>query len=205
MRDSLYLIVVALVFTLAVSFDSPIKVCRADDGKAFLKIEGQFIHSLTLEDAQGKAIALVASLENRETMFRQSSAAKPPCFSEYILLPAENQTVPLAPDKYRWNSVIVRDRDKDLKFYTQNQIGDWFYLRTGVTKTLSIGAPLRQSLRVSRSGALLSLDYKLLGAGGEEYRPYLSLPSQRSQRPEAPGLSIYKVDEEILADSFQYG
>jgi len=173
--------------------------------KAQLKIEGKFILSLVLEDERGQPITLVSS-EGAEVTINRSAQAEPKSATEFINLPAEGQTVSLAPGRYRWNSVIVTDKSKGVKFSAQNRRGDWFYLNRGATKTLKIGGSLQQKVIISRSGAVLDLTYRLLGAGGEEYSPHQSLPSpQKSERPEPPQLSIYKADTKIHSGSFRYG
>ena len=178
---------------------------QADVATAQLAIEGKFILSLVLEDERAQPIALVSS-EGAEVTINRSAQAEPKSATELINLPAEGQTVSLAPGRYRWNSVIVTDKGKGVKFSGQNRRGDWFYLNRGATKTLEIGGPLQQKVIISRSGAVLDLSYKLLGAGGEEYSPHQSLPSpQKSERPEPPQLSIYKADAKIHSGSFRYG
>jgi len=178
---------------------------KADPEKARLKIDGSFILSLVLEKEQGRPIAIVSSKGDYEIAFSRPDQAEPQMTTDFVTLPPEDWTVSLAPGRYRWNSVIVRDQSGNLKFSAHNLNNDWFVLSKGVTKTLKIGAPLKQILKVSRSGALLNFDYKLLGAAGESYTPHQSIPSQPSERPKAPDLSITRADEIIHSGSFRYG
>ena len=62
---------------------------------------------------------------------------------------------------------------------------------------LKIGGPLRQDLRVERHGRTLRLSHRLLGQGGEQYRPV--------RRGEAPGFTVYRADRKIASGQFEYG
>lgn len=210
MRDFHHLIALAVVFALAASFGSHLNTCRADgrrtdSGTAHLKIEGESILSLVLLDEHNEPITFVSSMKDYKVAFAPTTRAKPLNPADFITLP-RGQILSLAPGRYRWSSVIVQEKDKGLKFSAHNRHGDCFVLNSGTTKILKIGAPLHQSLSVSRSGAILSVDYKLHGAGNEEYRPIIPSPSQRqSEAPKAPELLIYEADEKISSGYFRYG
>ncbi|OHB54495.1 MAG: hypothetical protein A2173_05745 [Planctomycetes bacterium RBG_13_44_8b] len=62
---------------------------------------------------------------------------------------------------------------------------------------LKIGAPLKQSVEVERQGRVLTLNYKLLGAGGENYS------FERRDKP--PIFTVYKADKEIASGNFEFG
>ncbi|MDH4158604.1 MAG: hypothetical protein OEW00_15150 [candidate division Zixibacteria bacterium] len=206
MRNSHNLVRILLVLFLVVG------ICRAneeadspgtDAQKAQLAIAGKSILTLVLENEQAQPIALVASMEDYEVIISRPAEAGAPKPVEFVKLPADGGTVSLTPGRYRWNSVVLRDESKKLKFSARNQRGDWFDLSPGSTSTLEIGGPLRQSLKVSRSGALLNFEYKLLGAAGEEYSPVR--PESVRQQTERPELSIYKANRRISGGSFRYG
>lgn len=205
------LITFIVVLCLSICHGSHFGICRADAQtdepqaeaeKAYLKIEGKFILSLVLVDQHGQPIAIVSSKQGSEVIIHDSNPQKPVV---YITLPAEDSVVSLAPGNYHWNSVIVTDESRNLKFMARNRRSDWFKLNKGCTEILKIGAPLQQSLKVSRSGAFLNFDYKLLGAGGEEYSPRSSSLLRPLDKPKAPEFSIYKSNDKIYSGSFKYG
>jgi hypothetical protein len=169
--------------------------------KAQLKIEGKFILSLVLEDERGQPITLVSS-EGAEVTINRSAQAEPKSATEFINLPAEGQTVSLAPGRYCWNSVTVSDETKKLKFGTNQASMEWIDLRAGSTTTLRIGGPLKHTVRIGRVGGVLNLDYALLGAAGEKYLPVTAEPSDR---PKAPDFAVTKGSDKIFSGSFRYG
>lgn len=60
-----------------------------------------------------------------------------------------------------------------------------------------VGAPLKQTVRVQRRGRSLTLDYELIGVGGENYT------SESRNKP--PRFTIYRGEKEIASDKFQFG
>lgn len=62
---------------------------------------------------------------------------------------------------------------------------------------LKVGAPLSQKIDVERNGAILELDYKLTGIGGESY----THPDGRKK----PGFTVYKGDKVVTSGEFEYG
>ena len=77
---------------------------------------------------------------------------------------------------------------------TQNP---WITVAAGEPAILKVGAPLKQTLEAKRRGKVLTLDYKLLGVGGEGYAC-----EDRSKRPR---FAAYKGDQEIASGQFEYG
>lgn len=79
----------------------------------------------------------------------------------------------------------------------------WFTLARRFTLTpespyqLKVGAPLKPSVRATRWGRFLRLDYQLVDAGR---RPYRS-----EQRTNPPRFTVYRGDREIGSGSFEYG
>jgi len=62
---------------------------------------------------------------------------------------------------------------------------------------LKVGAPLKPSVKVARWGRFLTLDYRLLDAGGRVY-----FGEQSTSRPQ---FTVYRGDREIGSGSFEYG
>ena len=58
------------------------------------------------------------------------------------------------------------------------------------------GGPLEQRIKVQRKGQLLTMDYELIGAGGEKYR---------FESMHRPTFTIYKGDTEIDSGKFEFG
>ncbi len=72
-----------------------------------------------------------------------------------------------------------------------------FDIKEGQATVLQLGAPLSQTVNVSRRGNSLVLNYKLQGIGGESYFP--------DERGSAPKCAIYQGGKEIANCSFKYG
>ena len=68
---------------------------------------------------------------------------------------------------------------------------------SGQTKTLKIGAPLKQVINASRQGRNLVMNYELIGMGGEKYT------SRNRNKP--PTFTVYKGEKEIASEKFEYG
>ena len=62
---------------------------------------------------------------------------------------------------------------------------------------LKVGAPLKQELRVQRQGRFLSLEYELLGAGGERYAP--------ARREKPPRFTVSRGERQITSGELEYG
>jgi len=58
------------------------------------------------------------------------------------------------------------------------------------------GGPLVQRIKVQRKGQLLTMDYELIGAAGEEYR---------FEMTHRPAFTVFKGDKEITSGKFQFG
>jgi hypothetical protein len=63
--------------------------------------------------------------------------------------------------------------------------------------TLKIGGPLKQTVKVSREGRILVMNYKLLGIGGEQYT--------NGSRADPPTFAVYRGDKWIASDKFEFG
>jgi hypothetical protein len=73
----------------------------------------------------------------------------------------------------------------------------WFTLTPETPQQLKVGAPLKPSVKVTRRGRFLTLDYQLLDAGGRVYRG--------GQSVNRPRFMVYRGDREIGSGSFEYG
>ncbi len=72
-------------------------------------------------------------------------------------------------------------------------------VKEGQETVLKLGAPLVNSVKISRRGSSLNMNYSLKGQGGETYSP----PSyDRKTRPE---FAVYQGDRKIGAGQFQFG
>ena len=104
-----------------------------------------------------------------------------------------NESIKVAPGKYRIS---------ELELQGGYQIGGGgpdrqITVEEGKPATLKVGGPLSQSVKVSRQGSWLKLDYKLEGIGGEQYSD--------SQREKAPTFAVYQGDVQIGNGTFAYG
>ena len=73
----------------------------------------------------------------------------------------------------------------------------WVTVTSGGPATLKIGGPLKQTVKVSREGRVLVMNYELLGIGGEQYTS--------GDRREPPTFVVYKADKKIASDNFEFG
>jgi hypothetical protein len=67
------------------------------------------------------------------------------------------------------------------------------------TAVLDVGGPLTNSVTASRQGQDLTLDYCLVGAGGQAYQ----LAARDPTKP--PAFAIYKGDKKIASGDFEFG
>lgn len=79
----------------------------------------------------------------------------------------------------------------------------WARTRSGVNPEkideLKAAAPLNHSVRISRAGRVLKLDYKLIGSDGKKYN--LWDISDKSK----PTVTIYNNNEKVCEDKFEFG
>jgi hypothetical protein len=64
---------------------------------------------------------------------------------------------------------------------------------------LNVGGPLTNTVRASRHGPDLRLDYLLAGAGGETYQ------MAKQDRSKPPGFAIYHGEKKMATGDFEYG
>jgi len=110
-------------------------------------------------------------------------------------------TVDIPVGSYSPSSILLKQGDTEAYQYNSSQpvSGSWIVVKTNAPVVLNVGGPLTNSVTATREGQDLSLDYKLIGAGGATYR----LLNQDSSKP--PKFTIYKSDREIASDNFQFG
>jgi hypothetical protein len=132
-----------------------------------LNIVGESIEKLTLEDRAG--------------ITRQLSHPGP-----NVSLPAGQYQVTQVElkDGYRW---------------TADGAGEYesFRLAPGEPYQLRVGAPLNPSVKVTRHGRLLNMDYQLLDAAGRNY--------SGPERSDPPRFTVFKDGRMIGSGSFEYG
>jgi len=142
-------------------------------GACELDIEGSHISRLTLESQDGR-IRHIASPGPRLSL-----PAGKYCVRQ-VNLEGGYQFIDLSDTVPRWLTLARR-----------------FTLTPESPYQLKVGAPLKPSVRVTRWGRFLRLDYQLLDAGR---RPYRS-----EQRTNPPWFTVYQGDREIGSGSFEYG
>ncbi len=75
----------------------------------------------------------------------------------------------------------------------------WLAVDPNAPATLSVGAPLRQVIEISRRGSIMVLAYELIGQGGEHY----SIDPGRGRR--APAFAVYRGDRKVASGDFEFG
>jgi hypothetical protein len=80
---------------------------------------------------------------------------------------------------------------------------EFFELTPGRPTVLTVGAPLSPTVKVTRQGPYLALDYELLDAGGRSYRKASDASSPG--RPPAPHFAVYVGEKKIGGGQFAYG
>lgn len=130
--------------------------------KGELRLEGEYIENLVLEGKYG-------TLKS----FRMPAGS--------IKLPA---------GEYRLKQVTLKGG------YTHNLNvitfkSEWIMVSKDEPAVLKIGAPLKQTVEMKRRGRYLTLNYKLLGAGGESYT--------NPNGSEPPTFTVYHGDKEIAS------
>ncbi len=119
--------------------------------------------------------------------------------SSLVLLDLPEESVSIPADNYRCRDIYLYDGQVGL-FRAGNvgRVGS-ISVRENESVTLKIGAPLNNAVEVKRTGNILTLNYKLVGEGGQSYEALRG----RSENP--PTFAIYKGDKEIASGKFEYG
>jgi len=74
---------------------------------------------------------------------------------------------------------------------------NWVEVGEDKPAVLKVGAPLKQIVKATRQGGVLSLGYELSGMGGETY--------VRDDSSKPPTFTVYKGDKRIASGTFEYG
>jgi len=105
------------------------------------------------------------------------------------------ETLALPPGRYRPLEVTLRG---DYQCWPhQVRSAEWVTVSGGQSPALKVGAPLKHKIRLERQGALLVVNYELLGQGGEKYSP----PRAAGK----PRFVVYRKAEQVFAADFEYG
>ena len=162
------------------SSGSPPPTTTGQPGLCELRIEGHSIVSLTLLKATARPSDGTEQLAGERHMRPGHS----------LWLPA---------GRYRVTGVEV---EGGYQFDERSGPQDaWFELAPGTSHALAIGAPLAPRVTVKRHGRFLEMDADLVDAAG---RSYLYV-RQEGQRPPPPQFTVYKNEEVLGSDSFEYG
>ncbi len=190
-----------LCLVLAAALAAP---AWAEPNEAQLVVEGENILSLTLEGPSGR-ITVLEAREGAEYSILRSGNSGRGSQPMRIRLPQDGGTVSLPPGRYRWNTVIVAEANSPVRFSAQNSSMNTLQLLPGRTTTLNVGGPLRPQLGVTRSGPTLLCTSRLLGIGGETYRPMPPVGGTSTPTPKGPDLSITGRGQVIHTGTFSYG
>jgi hypothetical protein len=113
--------------------------------------------------------------------------------TEKLKEPGETINLPLGEYRLQQVNLVGGYASWVLKLSEHN----WFKVSKDKPVVLKVGAPLKNVIGVKRRGRVLVLDYKLLGIGGESYTG--------GDRRKPPSFTVYKNDQIIDSDKFQYG
>ena len=116
---------------------------------------------------------------------------------QFVLLNNPTGTVSLPAGDYQVDDLVPdyeADRSARPRFISSDQNVS---IRPGQTALLRVGPPLRNTVDVSMDRNLLRIEYKLVGAGGEQYQYY--------DWENRPSFSIYKGQLKIANGTFPFG
>ncbi len=156
-----------------------------------LKIVGESIEKLTLINEVG--------IERQ--LYQPGQKASPPTGQYRTGIPVDietdaiGQTQSLPAGRYRVTQVELTGGYRCTVTGTGED--DAFQLVPGKPCELKVGAPLNPSVKVTRQGRLLMMNYQLLDAGGRTY--------SNQNRTNPPRFAVFKDDQEIGSGSFEYG
>jgi hypothetical protein len=133
-----------------------------------LKLEGKYIKQLTLERREDR---------NR------------------VDFDQPGEIIKLAAGQYLLREVHLEGGYDCYIYQTRNE--DWITVDANKPGTLKAGAPLKQMVKAERQGRTLTLNYELLGIGGETYAS--------PDRSKPPTFTVYQGDKKIASGTFEYG
>jgi hypothetical protein len=101
----------------------------------------------------------------------------------------------LRADTYRLEEVVVQGNysSSGLQIPAQTRV---LRIEPGGLVTLTLGVPLRQTVRIERWGRSLVLNYQLLGRGGESY----TFTQRHGATP--PAFAIYQGERQVSSGAF---
>jgi hypothetical protein len=112
-----------------------------------------------------------------------------------VLFVNPTSRVRVPADNYLRYSVLLRNGVEQ----AHADIDRPFKVEAGQSTVLNVGGPLTNSVEITRRGRLLQLEYRLTGAGGDEYKP------MQQNRANPPEVAIYQGDRRIASGRFAYG
>ena len=114
-----------------------------------------------------------------------------------VILDSPGSAVSIPAGFYWSYRVVLEENDSPGAFYTDRS--QKVYVDTNKTISLKIGGPLNNEVTVSREGMYLSMRYRLVGIGKEEYH------RQNENQKITPTFSVYSGDRKIGYGLFRYG
>jgi hypothetical protein len=151
-----------------------------------------------------KEVVLEATLTELHPTLGQLNVTADSCV--HLRLEDDGQTVllnrpagvlSLPIGNYRVADCILYDQQKQRRGPPFVRYSQTVSITTGQIASLRLGAPLNNTVEVSRHGNLLSLKHQLVGAGGEQYNDY---------HPRiGPSFAVYKGPLKIGAGDFPFG
>ena len=116
-----------------------------------------------------------------------------------VVLDQPGATVKVPVGRYDSSKVSLRKGGVEASLDSPPQAGrNPIIVNEKTPSVLTVGGPLTNSVSVTRAGRKLSLDYRLLGAGGA----YALINQDRTHPPE---FTIYQGDTKIASGKFEFG
>ncbi len=109
------------------------------------------------------------------------------------------KTLLLPAGRYRLETVELDGGYQCQSLYAWGD--DWFELGPGKPNELVVGAPLSPKVTARRHGQFLQMDYDLVDAAGRSY----AKATESGERLIPPRFTVYKGDEVLGSESFEYG
>ena len=104
-----------------------------------------------------------------------------------------SEAIQLPVGEYRLQDVRLKNgfnyNHRTLKY-------NWITITQEEPAVFKVGAPLKQVVKIERQGPILSLNYDLIGVGGETYA------STRSMRPR---FTVFKNEIKVGSGEFEFG
>ncbi len=148
-----------------------VNLAETDSLMGQLKLEGKFIRRLVLEAG-----------------------------SSLVLLDSPEATISIPAGNYHWSSIFLDGGEAGLFQADLNRRrSDDISVSKGESTVLKIGGLLCNSVKIQRTGKVLTLEYELLGIDGYNYT------SLRGRVENPPTFAVYNKGKEIAGGKFEYG